>query len=172
MSSNINDVNASILEENNGLTSKFLTFYLDNQIFAIPVANVIQIVGIQKITSIPEYPDYAKGIINLRDSMIPVIDMRLRLKRTEQAYNERTCTIVTNIHDTAIGLIVDGVDEVVEITSDKISSPPNMKNKITQNYVSGIAKLRDKIILLLDTDEILYRKDFETLTQTNTEVSS
>ena len=160
MSNKIEDVNIFGSEE---FRDKFLSFYLENQMFAIPVVNVIQIIGMQEIVSILEYPEYARGVIHLRGDIIPVIDMRLRLKRPEKQYTEKNCTIITRIHDEAIGLIVDGVDEVLEIAEDQISLPPKMEQEKTQNYVTGIARVRDHIILLLDTNEILFHKDFQTL---------
>ncbi len=77
---------------------------------------MVQIISMQEITPLPDFPEYAKGVINLRGNIIPVIDMRIRLKKPEAEYNESTCIIVTNIQDTYIGFIVDTVDEVVDIS--------------------------------------------------------
>jgi purine-binding chemotaxis protein CheW len=134
---------------------KYLTFWTDSQLFGIPIADVVQIVGVQTITQIPEFPEYAKGIINLRGSIIPVIDVRLRLHKQEIAYNERTCIIVTNIQQRLIGLIVDAVDEVTKIEGESISNPPQITKDVTNAYLTGIAKLENKVVLLLNTDEIL-----------------
>jgi len=92
------------------LRNKFLTFFIEDQLFGISIADVVQIVGMQDITKVPEFPSYAKGVINLRGIIIPIIDVRLRLKKEEAAYNERTCIIVTNINGSYIGFIVDSVN--------------------------------------------------------------
>lgn len=148
------------------LIGKFLTFYTDDQLFGIPIADVVQIVSMQDIINIPEYPEYAKGVISLRGSIIPVIDMRLRLKRTEKAYDERTCTIVTSIDEMQVGLIVDGVDEVADIATECISASPKMSDDHAELFVTGIANLESKVILLLDTNKLLHYDELETLKQT------
>ena len=134
---------------------KYLTFWTDDQLFGIPIADVVQIVGVQTITKIPEFPEYAKGIIDLRGSIIPVIDVRLRLHKQEIPYNERTCIIVTNIQENLIGLIVDAVDEVANIEDENISDPPKITKDTTNAYLIGIAKLQNKVVLLLDSEKIL-----------------
>lgn len=139
----------------NEISEKFLTFWTDNQLFGISIADVVQIVGVQEITQVPEFPEYAKGIINLRGHIIPVLDMRLRLHKEEVPYNERTCIIVINIKENLLGLIVDAVDEVTKIQSQDISNPPKMSRDVTNTYLQGIAKLENKVVLLLDTEKIL-----------------
>ncbi len=143
---------------------KYLTFLTDAQLFGIPIAFVVQIVGIQEITPIPEFPHYAKGIINLRGEIIPVIDMRLRLGRMEAEYGERTCIIVINIRDRYIGLIVDEVDEVTEISEEKISLPPRVNNA-DGSYLTGVAKLEKRVALLLDTGKLLGEQDLSWIEQ-------
>lgn len=142
------------------MDGKYLTYWTDSQLFGIPIADVVQIVGMQDITPVPEYPLYAKGIINLRGAIIPVIDMRLRLGRMEAEYNERTCIIVTNIGGREIGLIVDEVDEVTAIEDENISQPPAMGSGSTDDYLTGIAKHENRVILLMDTNRIFAGAEF------------
>lgn len=144
---------------------KYLTFWADNQLFGIPIADVVQIVGVQTITKIPEFPNCAKGIINLRGSIIPVIDVRLRLHKPEIPYDERTCIIVTNIQESLIGLIVDSVNEVANIEDENISQPPKITKDNTNAYLTGIAKLQDKVVLLLNTEKILKNEEIAEIIQ-------
>lgn len=137
------------------LSGKYLTFWTDHQLFGIPIADVVQIVGVQSITQIPEFPEYAKGIINLRGSIIPIVDMRIRFHKQEISYNERTCIIIANIQQTLIGLIVDAVDEVTKIEEANISNPPKMTADTANAYLIGIAQFQDKVVLLLDLKKIL-----------------
>lgn len=146
------------------LLNKYLTFYTDSQLFGISIADVVQIVGIQEITAVPEFPSYAKGVINLRGIIIPIIDFRLRLRKEEAAYNERTCIIVTSINGSYIGFIVDSVNEVTNILNDNISNPPKMGADYTNTYITGIAKLDTNIILLIDLKKILNDKELELIT--------
>lgn len=150
--SSVSDRSANSSTEMQG---KYLTFWTDRQLFGIAIADVVQIVGIQNITSVPGFPDYVKGIINLRGSIIPVMDMRLRFHKLEAKYNERTCIIVTNIQQHLFGFIVDDVDEVTRVDDENISMPPKVSNGETCDYLKGIAKQENKVVLLLDTDRIL-----------------
>ena len=99
---------AALSEE---LGSKYLTYFTDGQLFGIPIADVVQIIGMQQITEIPEFPEYAKGIINLRGEIIPVIDVRIRLFKPVIEYSDRTCIIVTDVRGSYFGFVVEQVDE-------------------------------------------------------------
>lgn len=141
------------------LSGKYLTFWTDDQHYGISIADVVQIVGVQEITPVPEFPKYAKGIINLRGSIIPVIDVRIRFHKQEISYNEHTCIIVAKIQQRLIGLIVDAVDEVTEIESESISEPPQMTKDVTNTYLTGIAKLENNVVLLLDLEKFLFNEE-------------
>ena len=143
------------LASNAEMYGKYLTFWTDEQLFGVPISDVVQIVGIQEITVIPEFPEYAKGVINLRGNIIPLIDVRLRFHKPEAAYDERTCIIVTSINDNSIGFIVDSVDAVTDISDDCISQPPKLAGDATNTYLTGVAKVESKVVLLLDTGKIL-----------------
>ncbi|WP_283610234.1 chemotaxis protein CheW [Faecalispora anaeroviscerum] len=154
------------------LSIRYLTFWTDHQLFGIPITEVVQIVGIQEITQLPEYPAYSKGVINLRGQIIPVIDVRLRLGKTEIPYNDRTCIIITHVLNRDFGLIVDEVDEVTDILPERISPPPKVHSGKTNPYFSGIARLeatstqKDRVALLLHAAKILGENDCECLAQT------
>ncbi|HEX3018364.1 MAG TPA: chemotaxis protein CheW [Caproicibacter sp.] len=150
--------------------AKYLTFWTDGELFGIPISDVVQIISMQQITPLPDFPDYAKGVINLRGIIIPVVDMRLRLKKPEAEYNESTCIIVTNIQDTYIGFIVDTVDEVADISEDDISPAPKVSRDSTNRYLTGIGQVGEKVVLLLDISRILSESEFEQVAQTAEEV--
>ena len=158
-------VNQKIVQEeeadSNEMKGKYLTFWPDQQMFGVPIADVVQIIGIQEITPIPNSPAYAKGVINLRGNIIPVIDVRLRFSKTESVYGERTCIIVTQLDDSLIGFIVDSVDEVTTIEDDNISPPPKVSKDRTNAFLAGIGKLENKVVLLLDTGKILNEEEIE-----------
>lgn len=142
---------------------QYLTFWIDGQLFAIPASDVAQIVGMQQITPVPEYPPYAKGIINLRGEIIPVIDVRLRFHRNEADYGERTCIIIVSIKEQFVGFIVDTVEEVSDIDDTQISPPPKVSGDITNVYLNGVAQLEGKIILLVDTERVLNENELSVL---------
>ncbi|MEG0839392.1 MAG: chemotaxis protein CheW [Hydrogenoanaerobacterium sp.] len=145
------------------MDGKYLTFWTDKQLFGVPIAHVVQIVGMQKVTEVPEFPYYAKGIINLRGAIIPLIDARLRLGKPEAEYNERTCIIVTNISEHYVGFIVDEVDAVITIADELIAPPPRLSGG-TDGYITGVGKLDGKVVLLMDTRKIVGTDELDLLT--------
>lgn len=151
---------------NTEMEGKYLTFWTDKQVFGVPIADVVQIISIQKITEVPEFPMYAKGIINLRGSIVPIIDVRLRLGKEEAPYDAHTCIIVTSIKGHLVGLIVDSVDEVTNIPDEEISQPPRVSRDLNSAYLTGIGKHERNVILLLDTQKILSLDQLEAITQT------
>ncbi len=163
---------AEELEDTDEMKGKYLTFWTDSQLFGVPIADVVQIIGIQEITPIPDSPSYAKGVINLRGSIIPVIDVRLRFGKTETGYGERTCIIVTNIEENYIGFIVDSVDEVTTISDDNISPPPRVSKDRTNTYLTGIGKVQNKVVLLLDTGKILNESEIDVVNEAIQDLAS
>jgi Chemotaxis signal transduction protein len=144
---------------------KFLTFALGTEVFGIEIRFVTEIVGLQKISDIPESPNYVKGIINLRGKIIPVIDMRLKFKKSSTEYTERTCIIVIDIQSLTVGLIVDYVDEVVTIPDASIVPPPSFKTGFQNRYIKGIGKSGEDIRLLLDCERLFADEEVQTLSQ-------
>lgn len=146
--------------------NKYLTFWTDGELFAIPISDVVQIISMQGITALPDFPDYAKGVINLRGNIIPVIDIRIRFGKPEIEYNESTCIIVTNMEDSYMGFIVDAVDEVTDIEEDTISPPPKVSKDITNRYLTGIGQIGEKVVLLLDISKILSEDELTEVNET------
>lgn len=135
---------------------KFLSFRIGNEVYGIEIRHVTEIVGIQKITEVPDMPSYVKGVINLRGSVIPVVDVRLRFNMKPREYDDRTCVIVVNINESPIGLVVDVVREVISILPDQISPAPSVSKGEVTRYIKGIGRLAEDVIILLAMDELLY----------------
>lgn len=156
-------INDELKREKNEMDDKYLTFSTAEQLFGIAIEDIVQIIGIQQITEIPEFPSYAKGIINLRGEIIPIIDMRLRFGKPEIAYDDKTCIIVMNIREKLTGIIVDRVEEVTNIEEDEISPPPSANVNYVNTYLSGIGKRNEKVVLLLNTDKIVGAEQYEAI---------
>lgn len=148
------------------LEQKYLTFWTDGELFGIPISDVVQIISMQGITPLPDFPQYAKGVINLRGNIIPVIDIRIRFGKPEAAYTENTCIIVTSIEDSFMGFIVDTVDEVTDLEEDSISPPPQVSHNPTNRYLTGIGQIGDKVVLLLDAAKILTENELQEVSDT------
>ena len=151
-----------IMEQEDTQKGKFLTFSLGSEMYGIEVRYVIEIIGIQPMTEVPELPDHIKGIINLRGKIIPVMDVRLRFKKPFKEYNDRTCVIVIDIDDNYIGLIVDSVSEMLSIPEGEIVDPPEA-NKTGNRYIKGIGKVGNEMKLILDCNKLLNDRDIEKL---------
>jgi len=143
-------------EEEDTQRGRFLTFTLEDNTYGLPIRFVIEIIGIQIATKVPETPDYVKGIINLRGRIIPLICVRLKFGKEEIEYDERTCIIVIDVNGVAVGLIVDKVDDVLTLEDDQIALPPTGGSVGFENrYIEGIGKVNESVLLLLDAEKLL-----------------
>ena len=154
---------------NDSQKDKYVTFKSGNEYFGIKIEYVNEIIVYQEITEIPETEEYIKGLINLRGKIIPVIDVRIRFKQEPFEYNDRTCIIVLNVKELVVGLIVEKIAEVVEITEGNILPNPKIgKADRSQNkYVYGIGKVGDEVKLLLDPERLLNDEDTALIEQVN-----
>ncbi|MCM1226633.1 MAG: chemotaxis protein CheW [Clostridium sp.] len=153
------------IEQNEAIeiSEKYLSFLIDNQYYAFHINDVNEIIKMQDITPVPEFPDYAKGIINLRGLLVPIIDVRLRFSKSEAEYDERTCIIVLNMQEIEVGFIVDTVDEVLDIDEKDISPVPKLSDAKTRKFISGVGKTPKKIIMLLDAQKMLNDEEIKSL---------
>jgi purine-binding chemotaxis protein CheW len=138
---------------------KYLTFHMGNEEFGIRVQKVREIMGLQDITCVPQTLNYVKGVINLRGKVTPVIDLRLKFGLPEIEYTQRTCIIVVQVQGAAgrvlIGIIVDGVSEVLNIAAGDIEDTPDFGTGHGSAYLLGMAKIKGKVKILLDIDQLL-----------------
>jgi purine-binding chemotaxis protein CheW len=146
-------------EDEDSQKDKFLTFRIAAEEYGFEIACVTEIVGMQKITEVPDSPPYVKGVINLRGRVIPVLDVRLRFGMNEREYDDRTCVIVVNVSNTAVGLIVDRVSEVLTITETSISLPANIRDNKQQQYVRGLGKVGDSVKILLNVETLVLESE-------------
>ncbi len=142
------------MDEEDLMHGKYLTFTVEDDVYGIEIAYVTELVGIQSITRVPGMPDYVKGIINLRGKIIPIIDMRLRFKKPQAEYDDRTCIVVMEMGDMPLGLIVDTVLEVADIPDGEIVPPPQSLG-VRNRYVKGIGKTPQGVRLLLSCEAIV-----------------
>ncbi len=144
-------------------SEKYLTFSLGKEEYGIGISSVLEIVGIQNITELPDVPDYVKGIINLRGKVIPVLDVRLRFGMEEKEYDARTCIVVVSVNSISVGLIVDEVSEVLDIMNTQIEPAPNVHKDESHKYLQGLGKVGDEVKILLNVQKLLFDKDLELL---------
>ncbi len=150
-------------DDEDTLKDKYLTFRLAEEDYGIEIRYVTEIICIQKITEIPNVPEYVKGVINLRGKVVPVIDMRMRFNMPNIDYTDRTCIIVTNYQDTAVGLLIDMVKEVVNIDEKGIDTHDKISISSDNPFIQGIGKADGEVKIILDIKEVLYAKQSKKL---------
>ena len=148
-------------EDEDTLKGMFLTFPLGNEEYGVEIRHVTEIVGIQKITEVPNMPIFIKGVINLRGRVIPVMDVRLRFNLKERQYDDQTCIFVVNIDGETVGLVVDNVSEVMNIPSANIDPPPKLRRDKSSMYILGLGKVGEKVNILLDVPKLLFEEEIE-----------
>jgi purine-binding chemotaxis protein CheW len=138
--------------------NSFLSFRIGNETFAANVKNVLNILEMTKITSVPKAPAYMKGVINLRGSVLPVIDSRLKFNLEESDFTSNTCIIVLELHTGSdpiiIGTIVDAVKEVLEIEDNNILPPPSIGTSYRTDFLKGMYKSDEGFIMILDAEKV------------------
>lgn len=143
-----------------GRSGKHLTFLLGHEYYGVPVLEVREIMSLCDITPVPEMPDYLRGVLNLRGKIIPVADLRMRFRKASTQNTERTCIVVVLIalaDRTAalMGLIVDAVAEVVNLTVADIEPPPVFGPALETHFLLGMAKVKGSVVTLLDIDHVM-----------------
>lgn len=144
-------------EQEDTQKDKYLTFHIGGEDYAISISHVIEIIGMLKITEVPQTPHYVKGVINLRGKVIPVMDIRLRFEMEPREYDERTCVIVVNFKNNTVGFVVDTVSEVLDIPAENIEACGQLSNKTGGNFISAMGKVDDQIKMILDVDVLLFQ---------------
>ena len=142
---------------------QLVSFHLADEIYGIEITKVREIILMCDITQVPQTPHYVKGLINLRSTVIPVIDLRSRFGLTESELTSESRIMVVNVGSKTVGIIVDGVDEVLRISSEQIAPAPPTVASVGNEYLNGLVKLEEALLILLDIDNLLGEEAAEAL---------
>ena len=142
-------------DDEDSMKDRYLSFRVADEEYGIDIQFVTEIVGIQKISAVPEMPEYIKGVINLRGQVIPVMDVRTRFHMPVQQYNERTCVIVVHIDENFVGLVVDAVKDVASLPQESICEAPRVARSASAQYIKGIGKVGDDVKIILDVYKLI-----------------
>ena len=146
-------------EKNRVLSGKYLTFFLGAEEYGIAILKVREIIGIVPVTPVPGTPSFMQGVINLRGKIIPVVDLRAKFGMPTQAATRETCIIVVRRVDVELGIVVDAVSEVRDVSANETEAMLDLGNEVSAEYFLGISKADGKVRLLLDIDRILSTED-------------
>jgi len=151
---------------------KYLFFRIGKESYGVGIRHVIEIIELQNISTVPDMPDYVKGVINLRGKVIPIVDLRLRFDMDEREYDNRTCIIVTEVDRLLVGFLVDTVEEVLEIPEKDTEPPPKFKSVSGgDRYISGMGKSGEAIKILIDVEKLVRDENLVTATTDSAEKS-
>ncbi len=140
---------------------QFVTFIIGEENYGVEVLKVQEIIGMTQIIHVPNSAEFMKGVINLRGAVVPVVDMRTRFRMPEREYDMFTVIIIVEVKNRMIGMIVDSVSDVVDISEATIQDTPHFTAKIETDFIKGIGQVENKLVIILDIDKILSTSDLE-----------
>jgi purine-binding chemotaxis protein CheW len=132
-----------------------LAFKLGNEEYGIKILQVQEIRGYESVTRIASAPEHVKGVVNLRGTIVPIVDMRIKFKLGEPTYNQFTVVIILNIRDRVVGMVVDSVSDVISLTADQIKPAPDMGGALNTDYLVGLGTVDERMIILVDIDRLM-----------------
>jgi purine-binding chemotaxis protein CheW len=139
-------------------TTQYLTFKLADEVYALDIGKVREVLDFTTVTKVPRTPDFMRGVINLRGSVVPVVDLRLKFGMTMTDKTVNTCVIITEVtvdgETTILGALSDSVQEVLDLDADHISPAPRIGTKLKTEFIKGMGKRDDRFIIILDIDKV------------------
>lgn len=146
-------------------TREVLVFVLGKEEYGVDILKVQEIRGYEKVTPIPAAPAYLKGVVNLRGIIVPVIDLRVKFGMAEPAYDSFTVVIILRIAGRVVGIVVDGVSDVVQLAPADVKAAPQLGSLVDSSFLAGLATQDDRMILLIDIEKFLSSGELQLITQ-------
>ena len=153
-----------------GASKEYLTFMLGAEQYGLAIIQVKEIRGYEPVTKIANAPDFIKGVINLRGDIVPIIDLRVKFNVSEATYNEFTIVIMLNVQDRIVGIVVDSVSDVINVTEDEIHPPPEFGVAFDSRYLDGLASVDDGLVILVNIERLITSTEigiFDSMNQQN-----
>ncbi len=149
------------------VASEYLTFTLGNEEYGIDILKVQEIRGYDTVTHIANAPEFIKGVINLRGVIVPIVDMRIKFKVGDPTYNDFTVVIIINVLGRIIGMVVDGVSDVVALSPEQIKAAPEMGAAMDTDYITGLGTLNDQMLILVDIEKLMSSEEMQVMDHTS-----
>ncbi len=162
------EIHAALSQQEEG---QYLTFLIGGEMFAISILGIKEIIEYGNLTTVPMMPDFIRGVINLRGAVVPVVDMSARFGRTASEVTRRSCIVIIEVETDEekqdVGVVVDSVSEVLEIPAAEIEPAPSFGARIRADFISGMGKVNDKFVIILNADRVLSVDEMAMLSGTN-----
>ncbi len=155
--------------QTNEMIYQLVSFVVENEEFGVDILKVQEIIRTVDITRVPKSPGFVEGVINLRGKIVPVIDLRKRFGIEKKPYDNETRIVVVELPDKVVGFLVDRVKEVIRVEKSVIEPPPELATNANANYITGVAKLQDRLLILLDLEKVLSAQEQEHLAEIGAE---
>jgi len=152
------------MQENQGQATngrELLTFTLGKEEYGIDILKVQEIRGYDAVTTIANSPEFIKGVINLRGIIVPIVDMRIKFHLGNVTYNELTVVIILNVANRVVGIVVDGVSDVIALTAEQVKAAPEFSSTLDTQYITGLGTVDDRMIIVVDIEKLLTSRDME-----------
>ena len=138
-----------------GAAQEYLTFTLGAEEYGVNILKVQEIRGYEKPTAIANAPAYIKGVVNLRGTIVPIVDMRIKFNLGEATYDQFTVVIILNVADRVVGMVVDGVSDVISLAPEQIRAAPEFSSTFDTGYITGLGTIDERMLILVDIDELM-----------------
>ena len=144
-----------------GSSRELLTFTLGSEEYGIDILKVQEIRGYDAVTTIANSPEFIKGVINLRGIIVPIVDMRIKFKLGNVTYNELTVVIILNVAKRVMGIVVDGVSDVIALAADQLKPAPEFSSSLDMQYIMGLGTVDERMIIVMDIEKLMTSRDMD-----------
>ncbi|MDD2913979.1 MAG: chemotaxis protein CheW [Gallionella sp.] len=152
---------ASETKAADGTSRELLTFTLGSEEYGIDILKVQEIRGYDAVTTIANSPEFIKGVINLRGIIVPIIDMRIKFNLGNVTYNQLTVVIILNVANRVVGMVVDGVSDVIALTTEQVKAAPEFSGALDTQYITGLGTVDDRMIIIVDIEKLMTSRDMD-----------
>lgn len=147
------------MEDNHSRTNELLAFKLGTEEYGVNILKVQEIRGFEAVTRIASAPEFIKGVINLRGTIVPIVDMRIRFALGKPTYDQFTVVIILNVAGCVVGMVVDSVSDVITLSAEQIKPAPEMGTALNTDYLIGLGSIDERLIILVDIDRLMSSAD-------------
>ncbi len=161
MSMNLESATTSVKKQVESVAGEYLTFVLGGEEYGIEILKVQEIRGYDTVTKIANTPSFIKGVVNLRGRIVPIVDLRIKFNLENKQYDEFTVVIILNLRGRVVGIVVDGVSDVLDLPSENIREVPDLVSNIDTQYILGLGSVEERMLILIDIEKLMNSQEME-----------